>query len=47
MSEEKTNGTAEPEAVPAKEKVEKFLTLMKTFGVIDLTRTGSVAMPRK
>ena len=28
-------------------KVEKFLTLMKTFGVIDLTRTGSVAMPRK
>jgi acetolactate synthase-1/3 small subunit len=28
-------------------KVEKFLTLMKTFGVVDLTRTGSVAMPRK
>lgn len=28
-------------------KVEKFLNLMKTFGVIDLTRTGSVAMPRK
>jgi acetolactate synthase-1/3 small subunit len=28
-------------------KIEKFLTLMKTFGVIDLTRTGSVAMPRK
>src|SRR3982751_4842008 len=28
-------------------KAEKFLTLMKTFGVIDLTRTGSVAMPRK
>src|ERR1700749_900970 len=28
-------------------KVEKFLTLMKTFGVIDLTPTGSVAMPRK
>ena len=28
-------------------KIDKFLTLMKTFGVIDLTRTGSVAMPRK
>ena len=28
-------------------KVEKFLNLMKTFGIIDLTRTGSVAMPRK
>src|SRR5688572_25717832 len=28
-------------------KIEKFLTLMKTFGVVDLTRTGKVAMPRK
>ncbi len=28
-------------------KVEKFLDLMKTFGVMDLTRTGRVAMPRK
>ena len=28
-------------------KVEKFLTLMNTFGVLDLTRTGSVAMARK
>src|SRR3954466_14328839 len=28
-------------------KVEKFLDLMKTFGVVDLTRTGRVAMPRK
>src|SRR5713226_8176213 len=27
-------------------KVEKFLTLMKTFGVMDLTRTGQVAMAR-
>src|SRR5436189_2196487 len=25
-------------------KVEKFLTLMKTFGIIDLSRTGKVAM---
>lgn len=28
-------------------KIEKFLRLMKTFGISDLTRTGSVAMPRK
>jgi acetolactate synthase-1/3 small subunit len=27
-------------------KVEKFLSLMKTFGVIELTRTGRVALPR-
>ena len=28
-------------------KVEKFLDLMKAFGILDLTRTGKVAMPRK
>lgn len=28
-------------------KVEKFLELMKTFGIVDLTRTGKVALPRK
>ena len=28
-------------------KVEKFLDLMKAFGVTDLTRTGKVALPRK
>src|SRR5581483_10636045 len=28
-------------------KIEKFLSLMKTFGITDLTRTGKVAMPRK
>ena len=28
-------------------KVEKLLDLMKAFGVIDLTRTGKVALPRK
>ena len=28
-------------------KVEKFLELMKAFGVIELTRTGKVALPRK
>ena len=28
-------------------KIEKFLDLMKSFGVLDLTRTGKVALPRK
>jgi acetolactate synthase-1/3 small subunit len=28
-------------------KVEKFLELMKSFGVLELTRTGKVALPRK
>jgi acetolactate synthase-1/3 small subunit len=28
-------------------KVDKFVELMKPFGVSDLTRTGKVAMPRK
>src|SRR5262245_2455998 len=28
-------------------KVEKFIHLMKTFGVVELTRTGKVALPRK
>jgi len=28
-------------------KVEKFLQLMRTFGVLELTRTGKVALPRK
>jgi acetolactate synthase-1/3 small subunit len=28
-------------------KTEKFLQLMKTFGVVELTRTGKVALPRK
>ena len=27
-------------------KVEKFLELMRTFGLLDLTRTGKVALPR-
>jgi acetolactate synthase I/III small subunit len=27
-------------------KTEKFLALMKDFGVLDLTRTGQVALPR-
>jgi acetolactate synthase I/III small subunit len=28
-------------------KVEKFIELMKPFGIMDLTRTGKVAMPRR
>ena len=28
-------------------KVEKFLDLMKTFGIAELTRSGKVALPRK
>jgi acetolactate synthase-1/3 small subunit len=28
-------------------KVEKFVALMSTFGVSEITRTGKVAMPRK
>src|SRR5277367_6469062 len=28
-------------------KVDKFLDLMKTFGILALTRTGKVALPRK
>ena len=28
-------------------KVEKFLMLMKTFGVLELTRTGKIALERK
>src|SRR6476660_3391496 len=28
-------------------KVDKFLSLMKTFGITELTRTGRVAIPRK
>ena len=27
-------------------KIEKFILLMKGFGVLDLTRTGQVALPR-
>src|SRR3974390_219734 len=27
-------------------KIEKFLELMKTFGIIDLSRSGKIALPR-
>ena len=35
------------EITGSEDKVEKFIELMKSFGVVDLTRTGKVAMPRK
>jgi acetolactate synthase I/III small subunit len=35
------------EITGSESKVEKFLGLMKTFGITDLTRTGKVALPRK
>jgi acetolactate synthase-1/3 small subunit len=35
------------EITGAEDKVEKFVELMKPFGVLDLTRTGKVALPRK
>ena len=34
------------EATGNESKVEKFLELMKSFGVMDLTRTGKIALPR-
>ena len=34
------------EATGDESKVEKFLSLMKSFGVVELTRTGKVALPR-
>ena len=35
------------EATGNEGKIDKLLDLMKTFGIVDLTRTGKVAMPRK
>src|SRR5437762_3548034 len=31
----------------SEDKVEKFIDLMKAFGILDLTRTGKVPMPRE
>ena len=35
------------EITGSEEKVEKFIDLMRAFGIVDLTRTGKVAMPLK
>ena len=35
------------EATGDEGKIEKLIELMKTFGIMDLTRTGKVALPRK
>ena len=35
------------EITGSEDKVEKFMDLMRTFGIVDLTRTGKVALPRK
>lgn len=35
------------EITGAEGKVEKFIELMRTFGIVDVTRTGKVAMARK
>jgi acetolactate synthase-1/3 small subunit len=35
------------EITGTEDKVEKFIELMGAFGVMDLTRTGKVALPRK
>src|SRR5271169_1190789 len=35
------------EITGAESKVEKFIGLMNSFGVMDITRTGKVALPRK
>lgn len=35
------------EVTGSEDKVEKLLELLKTFGIIDVTRTGKIALPRK
>ena len=35
------------EITGSEEKIEKFLDLMQAYGIMDLTRTGKVALPRK
>lgn len=34
------------EITGGEEKIEKFITLMRDFGILELTRTGQVALPR-
>ena len=35
------------EVTGSEDKVEKLLDLLKSFGVLDVTRTGKIALPRK
>jgi len=35
------------EITGSESKIEKFLMLMKDFGILEITRTGKVALPRK
>jgi acetolactate synthase I/III small subunit len=35
------------EVTGSEDKVEKLLDLMKSFGIVDVTRTGKIALPRK
>ena len=35
------------EATGDESKTEKFINLMNTFGIVELTRTGRIALPRK
>ena len=39
-------GVTDSPITGAEGKIEKFLMLMKDFGILDLTRTGQVALPR-
>jgi len=39
-------GSLTIEITGGEEKIEKFITLMRDFGIIELTRTGQVALPR-
>jgi acetolactate synthase-1/3 small subunit len=35
------------EITGSEDKVEKLLDLLKGFGILDVTRTGKIALPRK
>jgi acetolactate synthase-1/3 small subunit len=35
------------EVTGSEDKVEKLLDLLKSFGILDVTRTGKIALPRK